>query len=277
MGAYANYNPTKERLKEILSPVMPLYRKTRDLFLAAMYKPENKKRLLKSKEQLLALKGIHSGERCFIIGNGPSLKSEDLDKLKGEICFGVNTIYNLYDETDWRPTYYCLWDTLVLYKICDAVSKEIKGTKLIGIHELTKNPEIKGALYVKIEPREFYPNLPAFSDDITECVYEGNSVLYMCFQAAAYMGFSEIYLLGVDHNYSVNLRPDGKIEHADGVKDHFSEKDKLDGLPQLQKSTLAFQAAKEYGDKHGIRIYNATRGGKLEVFERVDLDSVIKN
>ena len=40
------------------------------------------------------------------------------------------------------------------------------------------------------------------------------------------------------------------------------------------ENLLAYQAAREYADRHGIKIYNATRGGKLEVFERVDFDSL---
>ena len=36
-----------------------------------------------------------------------------------------------------------------------------------------------------------------------------------------------------------------------------------------------YKAAKQYADLHGIRICNATRGGKLEIFERVDFDLFI--
>ena len=35
-----------------------------------------------------------------------------------------------------------------------------------------------------------------------------------------------------------------------------------------------YMCAKEYAERHEIKIYNATRGGKLEVFERVDFDSL---
>ena len=51
-------------------------------------------------------KNIHKGQRCFIIGTGPSLSVEDLEKLKGEITFGSNRIFEIYSQTDWRPTYY---------------------------------------------------------------------------------------------------------------------------------------------------------------------------
>ena len=40
-------------------------------------------------ERLAALKDIHKGQRCFIMGNGPSLKNTDLSKLRNEITFGL--------------------------------------------------------------------------------------------------------------------------------------------------------------------------------------------
>src|SRR5512135_2231307 len=43
--------------------------------------------------KLAALKDSHKGERCFLIGNGPSLRSTDLSRLKNEFCFGFNRIF----------------------------------------------------------------------------------------------------------------------------------------------------------------------------------------
>ena len=89
------------------------------------------------------------------------------------------------------------------------------------------------------------------------------------------MGFKEIYLLGIDHNYSIELDENGNLYKNNGVRDHFSDNDKTENVPQTFKSTLAYKAAKEYADRNGIKIYNATRGGKLEVFERKTLEEVL--
>lgn len=59
--------------------------------------------------KLLALyKGKFTGKRCFLIGNGPSLRAEDLTRLHeaGEITFAFNRIYNIFDQTPWRPSFY---------------------------------------------------------------------------------------------------------------------------------------------------------------------------
>jgi hypothetical protein len=84
-----------------------------------------------------------------------------------------------------------------------------------------------------------------------------------------YMGFNEIYLLGVDCNYVA------------GTKSHFrSNGNEFIVNPKLAKKQnddqrLAYQIAEQEATKRNVKIYNATRGGKLEVFERVDLDEVL--
>ena len=90
------------------------------------------------------------------------------------------------------------------------------------------------------------------------------------------MGFSKIYLIGVDHKYSIEVTPDGHIKRNAGVEDYFDKKQNgcFANPPQTYRSTMAYQAARKYADDHGIKIYNATRGGELEVFERVDFDSL---
>ena len=96
----------------------------------------------------------------------------------------------------------------------------------------------------------------------------------MCLQFAVYMGFSEIYLLGVDHQYSIEMNPDGTMKKTEGVQDHFANDDICTNVPQTYKSTLSYYAARKYADLHGVKIYNATRGGKLNAFERVDFDKL---
>ena len=78
------------------------------------------------------------------------------------------------------------------------------------------------------------------------------------------MGFAEIYLLGTDCNYS------------NSMNHHFKNYDVVDPSFSLasEKMMSAYKIAKKYADSRQIKIYNATRGGMLEVFERVDLDTL---
>ena len=61
-------------------------------------------------------KGIYQGKRCFILGTGPSLQYEDLDRLKEneELCISVNEIVHAYAFTAWRPDYYVVTDKMIL-------------------------------------------------------------------------------------------------------------------------------------------------------------------
>ncbi len=266
----------KNQIKDMFRPYYRFYyHKIYTPICKMICKPSHEKKMKQSYEYITTLKNAHYGKRCFIIGNGPSLKLEDLSKLKKEICFGSHCIFEIFDKTDWRPTYYCAQDYKLIKKQKNNISYKVDSEKFIASSEYTMYPYIKDAHYVKINNKKFYPELPLFSEDISEMFYGGWTVTYMAIQIAAYMGFKSIYLLGIDHNYSVTLNPDGSLSKQN-LQDHFSENDRITNVPQLYKSTLAYEAARQYADAHGIKIYNATRGGKLEVFERVDFDTLFK-
>ena len=92
-------------------------------------------------------------------------------------------------------------------------------------------------------------------------------------QFAVYMGFSEIYLLGVDFNYSNN---NTEINAACYFDNRLYNNNLAYALPKPEVTLASYQTAREYCKNNGIKIYNATRGGKLEVFERINFDEVIK-
>ena len=111
--------------------------------------------------------------------------------------------------------------------------------------------------------------LPPFSEDLVYGLYGRGTVTYECIQLAVYMGFREIYLLGVDFNFSSDYKD--KSNHF--VSTYYSKNSKTGYF--LEKESLeAYEAAKKYAENHGIKIFNATRGGKLEVFERRNFDEL---
>lgn len=235
---------------------------------------ENTVLVWKGRKRIESYHNRYLGKRCFIIGNGPSLRVEDLEKLKGEITFGTHRIYTLFGNTSWRPSFYFAQDYKMIKEDSDSISAISSKEKFIGMVPWYKYPHIQGATFAHINLKPFYPEPPEFSDNVSKEFYEGMTVTYMCLQFAAYMGFSEIYLLGMDHNYSIEMNPDGSIKMTEGIKDHFSSDDICTNVPQTYKSTLAYYAARKYADQHNVKIINATRGGKLEVFERVDFDTL---
>lgn len=249
-----------------------IYRSARHRFVLA----ENLFRFQKSRDAMRAYHNKFRGKRCFIIGNGPSLRKEDLEILNNEITFASHGIYYLFKETDWRPTFYCAQDAKL---ICERYREiEAECHDILCFFALVKNlryPRLpKKSICVELDLSPSENEGPKFSVDLCKCVYEGFTVTYFSIQLAIYMGFSEIYLLGVDHNYSISRNPDGTINVDKTAGDHFYKIDTLSNIPQTYKSTMAYDVARKYADENGIKILNATRGGKLEIFERVDFDSL---
>lgn len=234
-------------------------------------------------DKLKKFKNIYCNERCFIIGNGPSLRIEDLDKLKNEKTFAANKIYDLYKYTKWRPSFYCASDILMVEQIKDEFDDIARDAEniflpIVEYSDYILRSEKLNLFELKYIP--FYPNMPKFSENIDEQVFEGWTITYNMLQIAVYMGFKKIYLLGVDHNYSIEKKFDGSIIKNDCLSDHAKGMEEIKNHildkrpPEIYKFELSYKSAKAYGDANGIEIYNATRGGKLEIFPRIDFDSL---
>lgn len=224
--------------------------------------------------ELVQFRNIHKGKRCFIVATGPSLKIEDLNTLKlhGEICMSVNGIFKAFGMTEWRPDYYFLVDLFGLMQWKDDILQMEVKEKFIGDNawyfedseEVTDNIH-RFHLYLGIPEK----GLPEFTEDFSKCAYSSSSVVYDgALQMAAYMGFDEIYMLGADCTLESTRKKQHFIDNYED--DKFSKAYNLD-VGQLFK---AYEAAKQYCEQHGIKLYNATRGGSLEVLERVDFDSL---
>ena len=232
---------------------------------------------------LKSLKDIHKGERCFIIGNGPSLTVQDLEKIGDESSFAFNRIYFMFDKTKWRPTYYMCIDIGVLGMNLPEIVKLELPTIILSdtvrnkIHENHSNIHFLYD-YARFKINRFGFDPPYISEDISNHFCFGSTVTFDAIQLAIYMGYSEIYLVGVDHNYSVKANAKGQISKDESVKDYFEGLEKTAiTVMNYEATTAAYEAARKYCDQHGIKIYNATRGGKLEAFERVDFDSLFES
>ena len=77
----------------------------------------------KNRMNLLRYKDIHKGERCFIIGNGPSLNKMDLSLLKDEITFGMNRIYLLFNKVGFKTNYHVVTNSLVVTQFIDEIKR----------------------------------------------------------------------------------------------------------------------------------------------------------
>lgn len=231
-------------------------------------------------EKLRRFQNIHKGEQCFIIGNGPSLSAGDLQEIfiKKIPSFAFNRIYFMFEKTSWRPTYYVSQDQKTLGGCVNEVNEMDLRYKFIPLNfKYYYKIKINKAHYFKlINPQT---DIIELFEDISNGIGNSNTVTITAMQLAVYMGFKEIYLLGVDHNFSTYTNDKGEIINDNSVKDYFTDKYNPDQaqlyMPNLDKSTRDFIIAKKFCEEHGVKVYNATRGGKLEVFPRVDFDEII--
>jgi hypothetical protein len=223
-------------------------------------------------------KNLHAGECCVVIGNGPSLTTADLETLKRKqvVTFAANKIFAVFNETDWRPDYYAVSDDRLYCNFAEQLDDVALPHKFIAVDVFNRCVKKKAGyeLFYRL-PIIFMEKYRAFRPDMTRRMGEGNTITYYLLQMAAYMGFKEIYLIGCDFSYSYGYDINGKYFEDKSVQDHFkADKTKLDNIPNLRPNLLAYTAARKYGEQHGFHIYNATRGGKLEVFERRDFDKI---
>lgn len=229
-------------------------------------------------------KNKFSGKRCFFIGNGPSLRADDLTKLyeNREVTFAFNRIYNIFDQTAWRPTFYISQDEKMLQGCETIVDSLDLSVKFIPIQlQWYYNINIHDATYFNMNwKQENDPLKFLFSDDAAHELYSSSTGMYTAAQLAVYMGFKEIYFIGVDHHFQISQNNQGEIVVDNTVKDYFSDKYNEDKsqlyIPNTERSTLTYVAMKQHCEERGIKVINATRGGRLEVFPRVDFESLLE-
>jgi hypothetical protein len=231
-------------------------------------------------------KDIHQGERCVIIGNGPSLNKLDLRKLRNEYTIGVNGIFYAADQMGYDLSYYVVEDTMVMKDNVDAIKAYPAGHKFFPSIYRDQVGEAPNVTYFMMNRGYYAPNspsfcVPRFSTDASQRVYSGQSVTIINLQLAYYMGFSEVVLIGMDFSYTVP--PDSQINGAHILSmgddpNHFHPdyfgKGKVWKDPKLDRVLANYQLAKLMYEADGRRIVNATPGGRLELFDRVPYDEL---
>ena len=261
-------------LKKLPEPVVNTLRTLRDEAQIASEYPESRLHPWRkdSIRKLNALKDTHTGERCFIIGNGPSLKNTDLMKLKNEFTFGMNRFYLAFPELGFKTSLLLTVNDLVI----EQCAEDIRALPIPTFVSWRGRKWIQPAenlhyLYTTYQ-------LPKFSSDASGRLWEGATVTYVAMQLAFFMGFKQVILIGVDHNFTTQGTPNTTVVSAGDDPNHFNASYFGKGfrwqLPDLQTSELAYMMAREYYKNAGREIIDATVGGKLTVFPKVDYESL---
>lgn len=265
----------KESLKKNLpAPLYNILREGRDAAVRASMWPSATFHPWRhdSVSRLAALQNRHRGERCFIIGNGPSLKQTDLSLLKNEFTLGQNRIYLAFPDLGFSTSYYLSVNDLVV----EQCAQEIQS--------LTMPRFVSWRARKWLTPQDnlFFLHTTytgeKFAKDIRERVWEGGTVTYTALQVAYYLGFKQVILVGVDHNYVTQGKPNETVVSQGDDPNHFHPGYFGKGfrwqLPDLLQWEEAYRLARRTYEADGREVIDATIGGKLRVFRRVEYESL---
>lgn len=191
-------------------------------------------------------KGLHRGKRLFVLASGPSLNACDLTKLERRITMGLNRSVLVYPET----YYHCVMDQ----RLFDLYGELLGRTRQL----------------FTVEGRPFgirLKNLAAegFSWDLAEGIYTGYTIAYFALQLAVYMGFSEVFYLGLD------------LRHEQG-KTHFFGRDEASARheeTEFPKMTKMLRYGAEAIKDRGVRVYNCSPVSDLDCFPFVPYDEAV--
>ena len=269
----------KNTLKK-LTP-SPLWNFARDTLIATRQLPNLPSAYLhpwrkESMKTLAELKDKYRGERCFIIGNGPSLRKTDVSKLKNEYTFGMNRIYLAFEEWGFQTSFLASVNDLVIEQCVDDFLA-LDMPKFFSWRSRKYFPKILSPANL---PTFLYTTYDGakFSQDVSRRVWEGATVTNICLQLAYHMGFETAILIGVDHSFKSKGEANKTVTSDGDDPNHFDPRYFGKGfrwqLPDLDMSEAAYLMARNGYAQDNRRILNATIGGKLTIFDKVDYESL---
>lgn len=219
------------------------------------------------------LRNRYRGRRAIIMGNGPSLKNTDWDRIRNEFTIGTNRIYLLAEEMGFFPSAYCCVNGLVLEQFHSEIS---------GLPSLKLLDWRNGRRLISADPRTvFLPEVPSmqFQQDLLSGWNLGYTVTFAALQAAFFLGFETVILIGVDHRFQAKGPAMKEVRLQGGDHDHFTPDYFGFGvrwhLPNLSGSEEFYQLAKQAYEAAGRQILDATEQGALTVFPKVSLDEAL--
>ena len=239
-------------------------------------------------DRLNSLKNTATSERCFVLGNGPSLNGMNLEVLKNEDTFVTNW-FALSDICKTiSPTYYCIsshelfggWNNprpefnKDLYKIINKNCKNSTHFFSFAFSDYLENNDMfeqERLHYLLFEkPKYQLDEEGELITDLSRHMHDGyTGIITFCIPLALHMGYKEIILLGCDCDYKIQKNSQEKA-YFYNYKLHTSKTTSTEGLQRAWAANgPAFRSYEIVKNStSSARIYNATAGGKLEIFER---------
>ncbi len=259
-------------------------------------------------KQNMELENLYTNERCFIVGNGPSLRNQNLDYLFNEYVFTVNNMMldsGVFGKlnSDFHviidPAYFNLKDnqedlaTIELLKQINSSTKKPVCFTLYEGKESFRKYGIENILNLRYLFQHKNVNVSMSKICLHKNMPTSQNVIQTAIYAAMYMGFKKIYLIGCDMTslfLTFVAKDDGektidKDFHAykysaNEMTTMLRDSSKHDNeymLYDYAKTFTIFKYIRKYAELNGIEILNATKGGGLDVFNRIRYESLFAN
>ena len=291
----------------IKSILRPLYKHFRFIYTPLIIKLKGKK-AERLKDFSLVNKNVdlvnkYEGDTCYLIGCGPSIKRQDLTKLKNKNVIALSTFFhhedykklniianvftgytfhnNIHEESDFVNQY-------------RDILKYCKG--LIFFHENDFNFMKRNLLLNEMGNIRFYKtrgdinknNILDIKPALDKEIYAGQNIAVFAIQMAISMGFKKIYLLGLDHDWIFKLQKKEytKFESSNSEDYYKFAQGKTDfdikghdtfsfWISVYNTLWLNYFQIKKLANAEGISIVNITDGGVLDVFERENYNDLL--
>jgi hypothetical protein len=251
----------------------------------------------KALEKNRLLKGVYKGKRCFILGTGPSIKNQDLSSITDETCLLLNSFYLHSEYLKFKDIYHVITGfylhpnsleshDYVLSNLNEKLKFQRKSNRRFFVNYQDK--KLIDKYLSNPDNRNFYTyfirnieDIHIYGIDASLPLYSYHSVSVMALQLAIHMGFDEIYLLGLDHDWIVRYAEQASYYHfyesEDVINDNWGQGsninwgDEFYAHYQLWKQ---YRLIRSFCMKNNILVCNCTEGGLLDVFPRVRLNSI---
>jgi len=230
----------------------------------------------RSRKRMKRVKNQYAGQKAVILCNGPSLNHVDFDLLQAEsiFTFGLNKINLLFEKTDFRPSCIVSVNPFVIEQ-----NREFYNATSLPVFL-----DFKGKKWVLLRENIYFLHSAGFpgnfARDCSISVVQGSTVTYVAMQLAFHMGFTDVALVGCDHNFQTQGLPNAQVQAGKKDPNHFDTRYFSNGmtwqLPDLASSEFHFEKARHVYTLFQRRIVNCTEGGHLEIFERIPLNSFLK-
>lgn len=265
-------------LKEKLNPYQLAFGKIyRAIFkdLWTRIKWDLSKESRKSKKFFRQIKDSHKGQKAVILCNGPSLLKTDFSLLKDTFTVGINKINLLFDEHDFRPSLIIAFDSLLNQQNIDFLKNNKTIPKILTYSSKAQIGSSREDLVYAYHTPDV-----SFCYDPTLSLSDRGHTVYFALQMLYFMGFDKIALIGADHNYT-DLAPQELTYNTANDAFHFHKDYHKAGTITQNADRLAiemnYRDARIAYEKQNRKIYNATDGGALNIFERISLEEFIRN